>query len=107
MYEEIKERVYEIIEKDDSEDRASIVFDIFLIVLILLNILAIILASVKTLGQRYTEFFTIFELVSIVIFTAEYLLRIWTANVNKKFQGIINGRIKYALTPLPYLIFFQ
>ena len=107
MYEEIKERVYEIIEKDDSEDRASIVFDIFLIVLILLNILAIILASVKTLGQRYTEFFTIFELVSIVIFTVEYLLRIWTANVNKKFQGIIKGRIKYALTPLALFDLFS
>ena len=107
MYEEIKKRVYEIIAKDDSEDRASIVFDIILIALILLNILAIILASVKTLGQRYTEFFNIFEIVSIIIFTAEYLIRIWAANANDKFQGIVKGRIKYSLTPLALFDLFS
>ncbi len=107
MYEKIKRRVYEIIEKGDSKDKASLAFDIFLIILILSNILIIILASVKTLGQRYSEFFSIFELVSIVIFTLEYLLRVWTANVNNKFQGIIKGRIKYALTPLALFDLFS
>ena len=75
----IRKRVYQIIEKAEDGDTASAVFDWFLIILISLNILAVILSSFNNINDRYNNFFIIFEHISVLIFTVEYLLRIWTA----------------------------
>ena len=48
-------------------------------ILIWLNIAAIILDSINDVHDKYNEFFTYFGFFSIVIFTIEYLLRLWTA----------------------------
>ena len=75
----IRKRVYEIIEKAKDGDKASAIFDSFLIILILLNVAAVICNSFDNLNNSYNKFFTIFEYISVSIFTIEYLLRIWTA----------------------------
>jgi len=75
----IRKRIFEIIEKAEDGDTESAVFDWFLIVLILLNILAVIFSSFSNVNSRYNNFFTIFEFASVLFFTIEYLLRIWTA----------------------------
>lgn len=36
----------------------------------------------------------------MVIFTIEYILRIWSCTVNASFKNLILGRIRFALTPL-------
>ena len=74
-----RKRVYEIIEKAEVGDTASAVFDWFLIILICLNIVAVICSSFDNINNRYNTLFTSFEHFSVVIFTIEYLLRIWTA----------------------------
>jgi len=75
----IRERIYKIIEKAEDGDIASAVFDWFLIILISLNIFAVICSSFNNVNNRYNNIFTIFEIISVLIFTIEYLLRIWTA----------------------------
>ena len=75
----IRKRVYEIIEKAKDGDKASAIFDSFLIILILLNVAAVICNSFDNLNNSYNKFFTIFEYISVSIFSIEYLLRIWTA----------------------------
>jgi len=74
----IKERTFEIIEKGKDGDRASKIFDDFIIGLIFINVLSIFLEtfSIKnevSLSFRYIEVF------SVIIFTIEYALRLWTA----------------------------
>lgn len=99
-YIKIKKRIFEIIESAKLGDKASKVFDIFIITLIILNVIAIICASVRSLSSNYSLFFKIFEIISVVIFTIEYILRIWSANIWEKYKGIFLGRLKYALTPM-------
>ncbi len=100
MYLKIKNRIYQIIEKAEEGDKLSRAFDIFIITLILLNVLAIILNSIQALSLKYSIVFKIFEILSVSIFTIEYILRIWTCNVDEKYKGLLKGRIKYVITPL-------
>jgi len=112
MIKRIKERLYEILEIAAVGDIPSKLFDIFIMTLITLNVIAVILATVERFGFQYQYYFRIFEIFSVTIFTIEYLLRLWTCTINKNFRNSVTGRIKYTLTPfaiidlLAILLFF-
>lgn len=99
----IKERIYELVEfvphQNEKEKKLDYV-DIFIIVLIGLNVLAVILDTVPGIHARLGRFFHFFEIFSVVVFTIEYALRIWSCTVNPKFRGPVRGRIRFLLTPL-------
>jgi len=99
-YRAIQKRIFEIIEKGEKGDRASLCFDYFLITIILLNIIAIILESFEGLYLKESNFFYIFEVVSVGIFTIEYILRLWTAIYKFKSSNILLTEIKYIFSPL-------
>lgn len=67
--------------------------------LISLNVIAVALATVQSISLRYNKFFDVFEIVSIIIFSVEYILRLWSCTVNEKFKHPIFGRLKYLITP--------
>jgi len=94
----IRKRVFEIIEKAKKGDRYSKVFDIFISCLIITNILAVILGTVKRIEPPLHRFFEIFELISIIFFTVEYVIRIWTCVESEKYKNVISGRIKYTFS---------
>ncbi|MDT0648112.1 ion transporter [Zunongwangia sp. F260] len=96
----MKRKIYKILAISKHSGDPSWYFDIFIISLIFLNIAAIILESVAPLKHKYQEQFFLFEVFSVVIFTVEYLLRLWTANLEPKFSQPIVGRIKFAFSPL-------
>lgn len=95
-----KRRVYEIIEKAEDGDKVSRYFDIFILTMICLNILAIILESHESILNSYRVLFTQFEVFSVVIFTVEYSLRIWTAKEKFNDLRISNPYRKQLLSPL-------
>lgn len=99
-YHKIKRRIYEIIEVSRDGDRSSRVFDRFILFLIIINVLAIILESFNSLYAQYGSWFLNLELVSVVIFSIEYLARIWTANLKYPEIRNISGIVKHAKTPL-------
>ncbi len=93
-----KTRVYEILDLNTFEDKTSKVVDIILISLISLNVLAVILETVPQLSA-YSYHFYVFEVFSITIFTAEYVLRLWSSSSQKDFSNRFTGRFKFAATP--------
>jgi len=56
----------------------------FIYILILLNVAALILESYQSLHDNYSSLFYAFEIFSVIIFTIEYLLRIWVSDRSKK-----------------------
>ena len=74
-----RRRIYEIMEVGHGEDRASRLFDAFIVTLIVLNIAAFIAETVPRLAAAYGPWFHAFEVASVAVFTVEYLLRLWTA----------------------------
>lgn len=93
----LKQRTYEILEVAEDGDVTSRVVDISIMILIILNVAAVILETVKSIEVPMHNFFYVFELVSIIIFTTEYLLRLWACTVNPQLNHPVKGRLHYGL----------
>ena len=98
MYEKLKLRIHDIMEPDDTSPLAEQAFVLSIMALIVLNVFAVILETVDSIEARFGGFFRVFNIVSIVIFTVEYILRLWTCTVDEKYKGPIAGRIRYAFS---------
>ena len=98
----IRKRVFEILDTGLKGDRISRATDIALVVLISLNVLSVILETLPELELKYHQAFMIFEFVSVVIFSIEYLARVWSSieNSNERYSHPVWGRLRYMLTPM-------
>ena len=90
-----RQRILSTIDKGDESDLLSRRFDSFIMTLIVLNVLAVILETVESLRSQYELVFLYFEIFSVVIFTLEYIIRLWTCTVIEKYRHPVWGRIKY------------
>lgn len=92
-------RIYEILEKSGAAgDWASKLCDGFLAGLIVLNLVAISLESVDRLAETYHPYFLAFELFSVVIFSLEYVLRLWAAPASRQARTPLKARLRYAFS---------
>lgn len=96
----VKKRIFEVLELNSSEYLPSRVFAIFIMTLIILNVICVILETVDYFTETYATFFFIFEVFSVMVFSIEYILRIWTCTTDQRFNKPFRGRIQYALSPL-------
>jgi len=100
MYHKTKKTVHGLLHPeiigDDNWDK---VVNTFIIGLIILNVAAVMLETVPTLHDRYHTFFNYFELFSVIIFTIEYILRVWSSNHDPKYKHSFHGRLRYMVTP--------
>ncbi|WP_421763062.1 ion transporter [Ekhidna sp.] len=102
----MRSTIYRIIEPSKKKNGASHYFDIFIIILILLNVLAIILESEESLRTIYRPVFRQFEIFSVIVFSIEYLLRVWTATEKVKYSRPIIGRLRFMTTPIALIDLF-
>jgi voltage-gated potassium channel len=88
----LKKKAHEVIFEADTF--AGKLFDEILLVLILLSVVVVMLDSVPYYHDNYKEFLYVSEWIFTIIFTFEYILRIWTTEQSKKyifsFYGIID-----------------
>ena len=68
-------------------------------VVIILNVAAIALEQVPAIHEPWSKWFHVFDLASLALFTAEYLLRLWVAPEDPAFAQARNPRLKYASSP--------
>jgi voltage-gated potassium channel len=100
MYRVTKKKVHGLLHPEIVGDKHwDKIINIFIIVLIILNVLAVILETVEALHQKYSDFFYYFDLVSVIIFTIEYVLRVWSSNHEEKYKHSFWGRLKYMVSP--------
>jgi len=77
----------------------------FIIGVIAVNVMALMLETVVALEGLYRSVFQKIELWSIVVFTAEYLLRMWSCTVIPGYSGAVAGRLKFAVSPFMLIDF--
>lgn len=75
----MKKRIFEIIQIGNVSDAPSIIFDVFIVAAILINIFITFFETFKV-AEPYAAAINGVELATIIIFIIEYGLRIWTAN---------------------------
>ncbi|MBQ8306900.1 MAG: ion transporter [Blautia sp.] len=74
-----KRRIFDIIQIGSGDDRASRAFDMGLVVCVILNITMMFLDTFEELSAFF-PFFKIVEVITMLLFTVEYILRIWTSD---------------------------
>lgn len=89
---ELRRRAFVVIFQ--SRTPAGKVFDLLLIVAILLSVAAVMLETVADIRTRYGAFFTRAEWVFTILFTIEYLVRLWCVRdwrvYATSFYGIVD-----------------
>ncbi|MBD3231807.1 ion transporter [Candidatus Dependentiae bacterium] len=94
-----KKYLWEIVNPEKEGDKYSKAFDIFILTLILLNTIAIILATIQNIYEQFYYLFYYFEIFSIAIFTIEYVLKVWLCTQQYRYRSPIKGRLRFMLTP--------
>ncbi len=102
----LRERAFRMVEPSSSYKDPNFAFDAFIIILILLNVLALILQSVPEYDRDFGSFFYYFEIFSVVVFTFEYLVRLWTIVEKVGFENQVWGRLKWVRRPIALIDLF-
>jgi voltage-gated potassium channel len=88
----LRERLHDIIFQHDSPPERA--FDVVVMVIILASVLVVMLDSVGTVAAQYGYWLHIAEWTFTILFTIEYLLRLWTAKHRRRyalsFYGIVD-----------------
>jgi voltage-gated potassium channel len=103
MWQRIRRRTASILDVSEPDDRISRSFDYFIIALILLNFLAVILESVRSVRMVWGTEFRVFEIFSVVVFTVEYVLRVWSIVDNRwrsEYRHGLWGRLRFMASPM-------
>jgi voltage-gated potassium channel len=73
----LRARVFEVLERARPNDRLSKLANGFLMALVMANIVAVIAESVPSIYAAHHILFDAFEVMSVAIFSVEYVLRVW------------------------------
>ncbi len=97
----LKKRIFFLIdEKGRKKSPWNRFFHLSIAGLIWLSVIAIILESFQPLRGKYQWFFTTFEIITVVVFSTEYLLRMWTADLKYTELTPWQARLRFVLSPM-------
>jgi len=97
MNQKIKMIIYNIIRDDDENDLISTIFDGLIIGLIIINIVIVILDTFL-MPIWYTDIANKIEIISIAIFSIEYILRFYTSDLKFENRSKLKSIIKYVFS---------
>jgi len=97
----MRRRVHMVLEQGSVGEPLGAVVDRLLVALILINLVAVAAESVPELGTRYALAFELIEYFSLIVFTVEYSLRMWSAVEHGPVRHLSpwRARLKYAMSP--------
>lgn len=95
-----RRQLFNLLEMRETNLLLGRILNAALLLLILVNVLAVILESVEVYRIRYNIWFWYLEVGSVVIFTVEYLIRLWVCVEESRFGKGWRGRLRYAYSPM-------
>lgn len=102
--EDVRRFVWEVVEVADPHRREtyrlSKAFDWLILSLIGLNIVALVAESVQPVEDALYAAFRALDVVTVVVFTIEYLARMWSCTAAPEINRPIADRLRYARRPM-------
>ena len=99
----LKNKLYHII--FEAETRSGKLFDILLLITIVLSVLCIVLESVNIIEYKYGVLLEKLEWFFTILFTIEYILRIWIVRKPIKYIFSFMGLVDLLAIIPTYLVF--
>ncbi len=90
-----RRRIYDILEHEPVGDRPMRLVSGLIVVLVLINIAVVVLESVPRFQLALGDVFTTIEMFSLVVFTVEYLLRVWVAPDHAPRRDLAPSRARW------------
>jgi voltage-gated potassium channel len=100
LYNRIQEEVYILLESQANDNKARKLVIYFIAAVILLNVFVVILETEYGFHAKYEPYFLAIDLFCVIVFSVEYILRLWVCVRNPRYSSPIIGRIRYAVSPL-------
>jgi len=98
---DLRDRLYELLEHDPLAYSAGSRFIQLIIGVIVLNVTAMILASVPELDDQYGTLFAGITILSVLVFALEYAARLWTvAGHTPRQRSALADRLSYVFSAL-------
>ncbi len=91
---------------DNHKSLGNTIFEGFIIFLIIVNVLLIILDTFDNIAAEIQSIFITVEVFSVVVFTIEYLIRLWTADFIYPNLKPTRARLKYIFSFLAIVDLF-
>ncbi len=99
-----RQKWYNIIFKSDTKPGKD--FDVILLILILISVVVVMLDSVEAFHRQYSFFFDILEWILTIIFTLEYLVRLYVHPKRIRYVFSFWGIIDFLSIVPTYLSLF-
>lgn len=96
----MRRRVFEILTTPRPDDRLAKIINVALLLLIAANVVANIVETDAELARQGAAFFRWFEIISVAVFTVEYVLRLWSCTASPAVGGRVSSRLRQALRPM-------
>ena len=97
----LRDRLYELLEHDPLAYSIGSRFIQVIISVIVLDVVAMILASVPELDARFDTLFSAVAVLAVIVFALEYLARLWTVAGHTQRNGsALSDRLSYAFSAL-------
>lgn len=98
----LRQRTYEVLEHGPVGDRTGRNLSRLIVALIFINVVAVALESIPEVHARFGAIFTAVEIVSLLIFSIEYGLRLWAAVQHPPYRHLARrmARLKFATSAL-------
>jgi voltage-gated potassium channel len=90
---------------ENKGNKWSIGFDLFIEILVLLNVVAVIVESYENIYLKYQIKLDAFEIFTVIVFSLEFALRIWVADIAFPSKSKWTSRKQYLVSP-PAIIDF-
>ena len=100
MYSRAKRRAHQIVNSPEDGGRASRLFDQTIFTLIGFTSLAIVLETIAPIAEVAQGAFEVIEVITVAIFTFEYILRVWCCTEDPDYAHPLWGRLRFAVQPL-------
>jgi len=98
---DLRDRLYELLEHDHHPRSIGSRFIRLIIAIIILDVLAMVLASVPELDAQFGWLFSTIKIAAIAVFALEYAARLWSvAGHTPRKLSPIKDRIDYAVSTL-------
>ena len=94
-----RQHVYSTMNPDIHSGQFHAVFDIFMGGVIFLSVVAVMLESVADVHDVLAHEFHIFDMITVAIFSVEYLFRVYCCVENPDYEEPFLGRLRYMVSP--------
>ncbi len=91
----VRRYTYELLHTPEIETRTERYVRAIITTLIVLSVISVMLETVEEMSVKYQDWFYYFEVFTVMIFSGEYILRLWSSVEKENHQHPLWGRIRY------------